>query len=343
MDTTNNPLTEPYLILAQELLRKVYADVDQDQIHLWLLTQLGKLNSHTDETAVLTWLESFDYYDELLTKRQEKANQPDAMAGMLRWAWSSWNKMIDPMEPGLLAVIAAGDGMGKTTYAEMQAEYWANHNSKIAFVHFELNKSVMLDRRAARHTLISRRELKMGPYTPETIRRWHETRDRLKQWDGQITYIHTPGWSMADVVKQLNHHVKENECDAVVIDYLEKAAPSDKQVKLYGNMHWQREAHDVETVKNFAESTETPVILLAQMNKAGKDRGMDTLTRTAIRGSGEKTEKANIVVLLHRELDNENGYVPTVDVRIDKNTLGPTGTFQQWLDGEHFRVFDTQE
>ena len=248
--------------------------------------------------------------------------------------------MIDPLEPGLLAVIAAGDGMGKTTYCEVQAEHWAKIGSKIAFVHFELNRSVMLDRRAARHTLISRRELKMGPYTSESIRKWHEARERLRAYDGQITYIHTPGWSMEQVVKQLKHHIKENECDAVVIDYLEKAQPSEKQIKLYGSNHWQREAHDVETIKTFAEATETPVLILAQMSKAGKDKGVATLTRTAMRGAGEKSERANIVVLLHRELSEADGYVPTVDVRIDKNTLGPTGTFQQWLDGEHFRVFD---
>ena len=96
----------------------------------------------------------------------------------------------------------------------------------------------------------------------------------------------------------------------------------------------------METIKTFAEATETPVLLLAQMSKAGKDKGVATLTRTAMRGAGEKSERANIVVLLHRELSEADGYVPTVDVRIDKNTLGPTGTFQQWLDGEHFRVFD---
>ena len=176
--------------------------------------------------TVLTWQESLDYYDRLLQERQERANNPNDKAGLLEWAWSSWNRMIDPLEPGLLAVIAAGDGMGKTTYCEVQAEHWAKIGSKIAFVHFELNRSVMLDRRAARHTLISRRELKMGPYTSESIRKWHEARERLRAYDGQITYIHTPGWSMEQVVKQLKHHIKENECDAVVIDYLEKAQQS---------------------------------------------------------------------------------------------------------------------
>ena len=340
MDTTNNPQTEPYLILAQELMRRIYADMDYDQLHNWLLQQVVKMGGVADETAVLTWQESLDYYDRLLQERQERANNPNDKAGLLEWAWSSWNRMIDPLEPGLLAVIAAGDGMGKTTYCEVQAEHWAKIGSKIAFVHFELNRSVMLDRRAARHTLISRRELKMGPYTSESIRKWHEARERLRAYDGQITYIHTPGWSMEQVVKQLKHHIKENECDAVVIDYLEKAQPSEKQIKLYGSNHWQREAHDVETIKTFAEATETPVLLLAQMSKAGKDKGVATLTRTAMRGAGEKSERANIVVLLHRELSEADGYVPTVDVRIDKNTLGPTGTFQQWLDGEHFRVFD---
>jgi hypothetical protein len=84
---------------------------------------------------------------------------------------------------------------------------------------------------------------------------------------------------------------------------------------------------------------ETPALLLAQMNKTGKTSSLHSLDRTAIRGAGEKTEKANIVVLLSRE-KTEDGYSPVVDVRLDKNTLGPTGNFQQYLDGAHFQVRD---
>ena len=339
---TGNPATEPYLILAQELMRRIYADMEPDELHRWLMEQMAKIGATGGESAALLWLESFEYYDKLLEERAIRAAMPADQRRELTWAWQSWNQRIDPLEDGLLALIAAGDGVGKTIYAETQTEAWARNGIKVAFVHFELNRAIMLDRRAARHTGIARRELKAGPFSAELTRKWHEARARLGAWDGQITYWHTPGWSMDKVVQHLEREIAEEKCDVVVVDYLEKAQPSARQLKLFGANQYQREADDVEVVKTFAERSGAPVLLLAQMSKAGKGTNMSTLDRTAIRGAGEKTEKANIVVLLSRDRVDE-GYAPVVDVRIDKNTLGPTGNFQQFMDGAHFRVYDLQE
>jgi replicative DNA helicase len=314
-------------------------DIAPEDLHQWLAMQVQLIAVQGSENAILTWPDSFDFYDRLLSERKSRAALPEDERSELSWAWDSWNRMIDPLEAGLLAVIAGGDGMGKTVYAESQAEHWARKARRVAFVHFELNRAVMLDRRAARHTGISRRELKAGPFNQQMITEWNRARKRLEAYDGQITYLHTPGWSMERVTEQLARLVDADECDVVVIDYLEKARPSSRQLKMYGTNHWQREADDVETVKTFAEASETPVVLLAQLSKTGKRQGIEQLDRTAIRGAGEKTEKANIVVLIDRKRDEE-GYAPTVDVRVDKNTLGPTGNFQQVMDGEHFRVGD---
>lgn len=342
VESTGTPELEKYLVLAQELMRRIYADMAAEDLHQWLSMQLRLVAASGNENAVLTWPDSFAYYDRLLAEREERAAMPPNERRELSWAWPTWNYRLDPLEPGLLAVIAGGDGMGKTVYAETQAEDWAKKGLRVAFVHFELNRAVMLDRRAARHTGISRRELKAGPFSKETITKWHAARKRLEAYDGQITYLHTPGWSMERVTEELSRHIDAQACDVIIIDYLEKARPSGRQLKMYGTNHWQREADDVEIVKTFAEATDTPVLLLAQMSKEGKSQGIDRLDRTAIRGAGEKTEKANIVVLLHRERQDD-GYTPLVDVRVDKNTLGPTGNFQQYMDGEHFRVFDVQE
>lgn len=342
MNNTGNPETEKYLILAQELMRRIYADVSADEIHAWLVGQLSKAAAQGSEKAMLQWLESFPYYDEVLAKREAKAALPESERKELLWPWTTWNNMIDPFEPGLLAVIAAGDGMGKTIYAEMIAEDWAKSGHKVAFVHFELNRSIMLDRRASRHARLTRRDLKKGPYDVELWQKWNNARNIMQNWPGEITYWHTPGWSMEKMTAALEPEIEAGNCDVIVIDYLEKAQASPRQMKLYKSDKLAREADDVEWIKTFAERTETPCLTLAQMNKAGKTLGIKNIDRTGIRGAGEKTEKANIVALLSRE-KSDDGYVPFVDVRIDKNTLGPTGQFQQYMEGQYFRVGDCQE
>jgi replicative DNA helicase len=332
----------PFEALAKEVLRRCFAEEDPTLLQQWLLETVARMGGGADaESAILTWADSFDLYDRIMEQRALAAVQPDAEKRTLDWKWASWNEYIDPLEPGLLAVLSAGDGMGKTIYAEELAEHWAQKRNRVVFVHYELNRSIMLDRRTARHTSIPRRVLKSGLLDAEQTKRLNTIRPRLLAWDGYVTYMHTPGWSMDRVVSELRRLRAEGHCDVVVLDYLEKNSASRRQIQLFGQNVYQREADNVEQIKNYAESTETPVLMLTQMSKAGKSSSFESLDRTAMRGAGEKSEKANIVVLLNREHTSE-GYSNTVDVRVDKNTVGRTGTFQQYMEAEYFRVADLQ-
>ena len=338
------PETAPYMALAQELMRRCYAEEDAEMLRQWLGDQLARMGA-ADESAVMTWPESFDIYDAILARREQDAQLPADQRKTLDWGWASWDRLIDPLEPGMLAVVSAGDGMGKTIYAECLAEHWARKKNHVVFVHYELNRALMLDRRTARHTGIPRRVLKSGQMTQEQRQKVAQIRPRLLAWDGYITYLQTPGWTMEKTVQELRRLKAQGDCDVVVLDYLEKTAASRRQLQMFGTNPFQREADNVEQLKNFAESTETPALMLAQMSKAGKSTNFNNLDRTDMRGAGEKSEKANIVVLLHR--DKESGdtgeYSPLVNVRVDKNTVGATGNFTQFMHPELFSVHDVEE
>lgn len=338
----STPELAPFMALAQETLRRCYAEEDATMLHQWLSDQLVKLGGKGEDSAVMTWPESFDFYEALLLKREQDANLPVDQRKLLDWHWQSWNNLIDPLEPGMLAVISAGDGQGKTIYAECLSEHWARRKNRVVFVHYELNRALMLDRRAARHTSITRRDLKSGNLTAEQRRLIMQMRPQMISWDGYITYLHTPGWTMDRTVQELKRLKSENQCDVVLLDYLEKNAASRRQLQMFGNSAYQREADNVEQIKNFAESTETPIVMLTQMSKTGKTKDIDELDRTAMRGAGEKSEKANIVILLQRD-KVEDGYSQLVNVRVDKNTVGATGQFTQWMEPEFFRVHEVEK
>lgn len=335
----STPELEMYLALAQETMRRCYAEEDATAVHQWLLERLARMGGDTEESARMTWEESFDYYMALLEKRKHDAQMPADERKMLDWPWVSWNSIVDPLEPGLLAVVGAGDGIGKTILAECLAEHWARRKNRVVFVHYELNRALMMDRRMARHTGLTRRILKSGTMTPEQETLVVDVRPRLLAWDGSITYLHTPGWTMEKTVQELRKLLSEGLCDVVILDYLEKNAASRRQLQFFGNNSFQREADNVEQIKDFAEKTETPVLMLTQMNKSGKQSSFEDMDRTDLRGAGEKTEKANIVVLLHRAREN-GGYSNIVSVMVDKNSVGPQGSFQQIMEPEFFRVAD---
>jgi len=331
-----NPTLEPYLVLAQEMFRRIYADESANEINAWCVAQLRRLAGEKTNDARLLWEDSFAFYETLIAQREAMAALPEKERRLLTWPWQSWNNYLDPLEAGMLAVIAGGDGQGKTIYAECLAEHWARQGMTVAFLHFELNRAIMLDRRMARQTGILRRELKAGALTNQQKAEMARADDRMKIWPGRVTYLHTPGWTVERALIEVGALVNEAICDVFIVDYLEKATASPRQIKQYGTQIFEREADDVEQIKTFSEAIGVPVVLLAQLNKLGKGQSFSQLDRTAIRGSGAKTEKANAVVLLHRDSPESE----RVKVRLDKNTIGPCGTFEQWMDGPRFFVAD---
>ena len=335
------PELQQYNALALEIHKRIYAEEDPMVLNAWLAAQVAKLGGAVQDNAVMTWEESFDYYDSLIEKRTKLNSIPTNERKLMNWPWASWNALIDPLESGILTAITAGDGQGKTIVAECLSEYWAKQGHRAVFVHFELNRDIMLDRRASRQTGIDRRVLKESDFHKGELAKIEETKQRLLRWPGGITYVHAPGWAMDKTLGTLRALMANGLCDIVMVDYLEKVGVSEAQRKMYGNNLYQRESDNVEQLKTFGELAKVPVIMLAQLNKSGKSTGFDNMDRTDMRGAGEKSEKANVVIMLHREKEN-GGYSRTVNVKIDKNTLGATGSFTQIMIPERFDIADAE-
>lgn len=334
-----NPELVKYEMVAKELLRRVLAEEDAEDIRLWLAEVAQRAKDEEDTAAFLYWMATFEFYERLQVQRAEYAALPEDERKRLDWPWTSWNTMIDPLQPGMLAVLAAPSGCGKTTYAECIAEHWARKGGQVAFLHWELSHETMLDRRLARNAFMNVRQVREGVQTAERMDKMGSARDSLRLWLGGITYIHAPGWTADKAIRALDTLQAQGKCDVVVIDYLEKIASSNRQLKFFGANTFQREADNVEQIKIFSERAGVPVLMLSQLSKRGRDASFDDIDSTAIRGAGEKSEKANLVVLLKRARTSD-GYANEVQVLIDKNTLGPTGTRKQIMQPEYFRVAD---
>jgi replicative DNA helicase len=330
-----DPELAKWEMFAKEILRRILAEEDPETLQDWMLGVLKATNKPADTAAFLAWLDTFDFYEGVLAERATESAKPLSERRLLDWPWSSWQRLIRPLRGGMLAVITAPDGQGKTMYAECIAEHWARRRNQVLFVHYELDHEYMLDRRMARHTGLTLEQLEDGRLTQEQHSRVSAMRGRLCEWSGNITYVHSPGWTMEHTVSELRRVCDVKQCDAVVIDYLEKVAPSKRQIQLFGANQFQREADNVEQLKNFAEGAQIPVLMVAQMSKVGKGTSFDKLDRGAMRGAGEKSEKSNLVVLISGENDST-----IVNVLVDKQTKGAKGSFQQFMEPQFYRIGD---
>lgn len=269
------------------------------------------------------------------------------------WPWSSWNAQISPLRPGMLGLVAAADGIGKSTYLEIVAEHWAKGGLHVVFVHLEDSLDYKQDRRLARWARVPLRAIEEGSFTPEQWDAKERAQANIDRLLPTLHYFNAAGMSMAEITHELKARVTEGVCQAVVFDYLDKVQPSRAQAKLYGDQIWERQSNDVEMLKTFAERNSLPIMTASQGNKSMQDSG--TRTRKDIAGSGAKTQKAQFVAILTRQivgkegLQDEHGtpiagpgeYSPFIDVRVDKQNRGKTGiTIQQFLIGQYFDIRD---
>ena len=269
------------------------------------------------------------------------------------WPWASWNAMIRPLRPGMLGLVAAADGVGKSTYLECVAEHWAKGGLHVVYVHLEDSLDYKMDRRLARWARLPLTAIEDGALSQEQQAQACKAQDKIDAFLPTLHYFDAAGMSMAEVTQELRARVQEGVCQAVVLDYLDKVQPSRAQAKLYGDQIWERQGNDVEMLKTFAEKCKLPVMTASQGNKAMQGSG--TKTRKDIQGSGAKTQKAQMVAILTREIVGDKGlqdergevladpgeYSPFIDVRVDKQNRGKTGiTIRQFLIGQYFDIRD---
>lgn len=379
MATNWTPEQLEVLTLLQEGMRRIYGDEDAALVLDWLHSQSGKPPNTAED--VLRFGESFAFYDAELEKRAARSLLPPDERRVFTFPWKNWSTRIDTPDEGMLILVGAKPGAGKTILAEMIGEHNASQGLRGALFNFELNKVVMLDRRAVRHIREPRWMFKRGVLTPHQLEQlaeftppwmnpddrkglgdWqllsrrlrdalNEANARMKAWVGGLDYWSTPGWDVDRLVATARAEHAANPLGFLIVDYLEKIQPSARQRKIYGVNFTEREADTVEQLKILAEQLKIPIVMLSQLNKAGRAKDASDFDGTEIKGSGAKTERSNIVVLISVDKlpEAEDGAEPPdpalgagvpLTVAIAKNTMGGEGVFKMFRDGARFTIHD---
>jgi replicative DNA helicase len=257
--------------------------------------------------------------------------------------WRGMERFNVRLRPGTMAILAAGSSVGKTTFLECCAEFWARQGYQVAFFHLELSHQLMLDRRAARLTGIPMHQIEDGILDA----RINDALATLYKYPGGINYVHCPGWSASRIATYARQLRNKGRCDVAIVDYLQKMhlafKPGINKADALGDA--------VETLKTAAELLEIPMLLASQFNRAAQFS--DRKTGDYIRGSGEPHEKGNVVITLDRDILNEDmhdgaGRVvaesgsrsPVLKVRVDKNTSGPIGDTELIMNAARLLVLD---
>lgn len=338
---------------AHWLVKALQLNPDPNELYTEAQSRWQLLAPKTGNGATLYGWDTIQFGREIAIQRAAEKE-----TGALRrfdWPWSSWNQHVRPLRAGLLGMLAAPDGVGKSTYLEWIAEHWAMRGNKTVLVHLEDDHSYKIDRRKSRWAQVPLAAIEDEELTPAQEGAIAEAENRNAEWVGNLHYTHAPGWSMAQVATELQKLRDEGQCDCAVIDYIDKCGSDRRQVQLYGNNQYLREGDNVEQLKNLAEKMGIPVFTATQGNKGMLDQGREK-TRQDIDGTQKKSARSQLVIILTRDMVGPGGlwegaeqiakegdYAPIAKLRIDKQNRGKTMTFFQAFRGECYRIGDLPE
>lgn len=337
--------------LSEQFLVRLQQNPDINEFFAWAMSELQVLAPKSANTDIVYGWETVGLHKSIIDERVQQ-NQ-DGTRVLFDWPWATWNRFIRPLRAGMVGVLGAPDGMGKTALLDSVAEHWAR-KVHVFLVHLEDAREYKLDRRLAKYSDLPYDVIEDGRFTPEQWRTKCETEQRFSQaeWVSRLHYYRAEGKSAGQIVRELESKVAEGTCQAVVLDYLNKLQADRRQSQLFAKSAFERQADDMEQIKTFAERNGVPVFTASQGGKQIVEK--DNPTRADMYGSSQVSHKAQLVVMLQRDKAGKDGiyskggeliatpgtYSPIAHMIVDKQNRGQTCEFDMWFQGDKFMFTD---
>lgn len=255
------------------------------------------------------------------------------------WPWKAFSKIV-PLMGGLMAVIGAADGQGKTAVAMAIADHWAKSGIDVMYIHTEYTAPYMAMRRLSSLTGLTMARLESGNFSATEKRLIDDAIGYVESWNKTFHWVYGGGKMVNDLVTEMSIQHKAGKCSAVVFDYFQDAEFAinnrDGQIGAYTD--------GMKRFHHALSDLDIPGIVVSQGRKDMIDARHDELTRTMLDLPAGAIRKSQATILMRRgRLDADgadtvvvNGMIrpygrkgdqsAIIDWRCDKQNNGPAGT-----------------
>jgi len=232
------------------------------------------------------------------------------------------DRIIEGFREGNLVTIAAGSGVGKTTFGlNILRNVAFNERIPVMLLSLEMGEQ---------EVLIS--VLSAISSTPQTVLKSDEQKDRefsiklamALRSDLLNEGIKFKTWcnscdKFGAAVRVIRNHIKsEPECKLIMIDYvglMSADAPHLKNPNRVSEIQYM-----TRTLKNLAMELNIVILILAQINRNNQDPNVKLLGLNDLRDSSSFAHDANMVIFISSLPDE-----PKAKIIVAKNRNGPTG------------------
>ncbi|WP_276609772.1 replicative DNA helicase [Arthrobacter silviterrae] len=279
------------------------------------------VDSCTDlgEGGILSMAETIDA---TLTRLTEKAR-------FVPTPWDALNQIMSGWRPGAQHVIGARPGVGKTLVG-LQAALALADNGNVLFTSMEMSRDELQGRAIAQLAEIPTGNIDRRSLTDSQWQNIADARQRLLK----TLYIDDRANQTPTTIRSAARTVaRAGKLSGIVVDYIQLMTDASGIKR-----NRQEQVSDFSRqLKLLAKDLDVPVITLSQLNRQSEARNDKRPLISDMRDSGAVEQDADIVLLLHRDMEKSPGLI---SIAVAKNRHGLTGGTELKFDGAYSRVLD---
>lgn len=275
--------------------------------------------------------------DEVVTRNidiiDSKFNSGESVSG-LSTGLTKLDEMIRGLRKKTVTIVAGLPGSGKTTLGLQIAQHIACGGLGVGMVFsLEMPEEELANRALASLGAVDLKVLDSGRLEDDD---WPRLTSAVNKIAGKPLYVSDKSGLTVPRIRSICRQVKRKHgLDVVVIDYIGLIGSDGKA------FNRTSELGKISTgIVNIAKELEVPVILLAQLNRDSTKRPGKKPIASDLRDSGQIEADAHCIILVHRDMDDEQGQNGATELIMPKCRHAPVGSCVVQQQGRFARFVD---
>ncbi len=245
----------------------------------------------------------------------------------IRTGFERLDSLLTGLNRSDLIILAARPGVGKTSFAlNIASNVVKAYDISVAVFSLEMSKRQLAERILSSEGGISSESLRMGNLSDSD---WKSIVTSANDLAGANLFIDDTSSVSVTEIKAKSRRLKN--LGLIVVDYLQLMG---------GNRRSESRVQEISDItrafKIMAKELDVPILLLSQLSR-GNEKEKRRPVLSDLRDSGSIEQDADIVMLLHKNVTEENPYPDECDCIVAKNRHGSVDTVHLHWDGAHTR------
>jgi len=259
--------------------------------------------------------------------------------------------MIGGWQSGIVSIVAARPGMGKSSLGMATADACSAQNVGVHIFSLEDTRAAYADRALSRVSTVPAEEIRAVKFSGGTISKLTNAGNKLRLRQGWLVDDRS-GITASEIVRSVRRHRRDNATRVVIVDYIQL-------------VRWPRgisSAHEgltanIQTLADAAKQDGVAYVVMSQLNRGLEQRNDKRPQLSDLRESGSLEERAKCVVGLYRgsyygespkrgidygddeQAPSGDEFRARCDLVVLKNSNGKTGIVRANWDGPTTRIW----